>query len=182
MTSEEIYLNIAQNDAQESYKFLKTNLLRFIQNRMTINKCRFEAEDRFCTAFSKLYEKIVFGHLKNTSNIVAYFLVICKNDLIQNQRRSRVSYYDNFYDEILNGEQIVINIDEFSSVAKELVNTLPSQLKSVCGKVYLEDKNHFEIAKELNINYENVRKYSNKGLALMRKKINPEYRNLLFAA
>jgi RNA polymerase sigma factor (sigma-70 family) len=182
MKSIEIYQNIAENDSKNSYNFLKKRFLNLIKRKYTVNDCINEAEDRFAFAFLKLYEVIKAENLKNAENMVAYFLKICKNDFLHHSRRSKIDYCKSLNEDFIVEDPDFLNLLDIEHTANTAIKSLPKQLQKICSKIYLEDRNQKETAQELSIDYQHIRKYNNKAIGIIRAKINPSYRELLFVA
>ena len=179
MTSLEIYNDIKFNACKKSYVYLKTKYSNLIKAKFTINYCVNEAEDRFAFAYSKLYVKITENELQNMTNLSGYFLTICRNSFLIDAQRNKVKtvetlpeYNYNFCEDLMIQEETV-------EITKELIKTLPKQLRTISQKIYLEDKDHKEIAEELNINYQNVRKYQYKAIKLLQSKTPTHYREYI---
>lgn len=181
MTSQELYLDIKYNESRKAYLNLKKRYIRFIQKKYTIRNCYFEAEDRFSNAFSKLLIKIASDKLPNTNNISGYFLCICKNDFIQDIQRNKVIYVETMND-VEDSITPTLEKDEITFAAHELIDQLPKQLKAICQKLFIEGKDHKEVAKELKIDYQNIRKYQYKAIKILRLIATKEYQYLTYAA
>jgi RNA polymerase sigma factor (sigma-70 family) len=183
MTSKEIYTDIKENNSQKSYPFLKNQFLNFIKINFT-KGCESSAEDFFTNAYIKLMEKIKHEKLSNYSNIKGYFMIICRNDFISDYKRNRVQYsspiIESFEEELIENE--TNSMEELKFITAELLEQLPRQLKLISTKLYIEGKDHKEIAHELNINYNNVRKYQYKALKFLKTRIPANYAEYLYAA
>ncbi len=183
MNSQELYLDIKENSSKKAFPHFKKLFLPYIQNKYT-NNCKSTAEDYFANAFMKLLEKIQDNKLANYSNITGYFIMICKNDFVSQYKRNKVKYTPNYILEVENKLVDVVSYSqpELKKITLELLEKLPNQLKNISYKLFVEGKNHKEVAEELNIKYDHVRKYQHKALLFLREKIPANYQEYLFAA
>ena len=105
-------------------------------------------------------------------------------DFISDYKRNRVQYnspiIESFEDELF--ENTLNSHEELKFVTAELLEQLPRQLKLISTKLYIEGKDHKEIAHELNINYNNVRKYQYKALKFLNTRIPANYAEYFYAA
>ena len=153
--------------------------MNLIKSKFTSNKCLYEAEDRFAYSFTKLYQKVTLNQLENQSNLSAYFLTICRNSYIIDAQRNKVKSYENLPEYKLDYNFEKNDENEVSNLTEKLINQLPKQLKTISEKIYLEDKDHKEIAEELGINYQNVRKYQYKAIKILKSKTPNHYREYI---
>ena len=179
MTSIEIYNDIKFNECKKVYHYLKLKYVNLIKSRFTINKCIHEAEDRFASSFSKLYSKIIADEITNTSNLAGYFLTICRNSFLIDAQRNKVKFFDVIPEFQPEHSQNINPVSEVIELSQELIDLLPFQLQVISKKIYLEGKDHKEIAKELNINYQNVRKYQYKAIKLLQSKTPQHYKEYI---
>lgn len=164
MNSLAIYQDIKEGQSVKAYHFLREKYIYLIKSRFTLNNCFTEAEERFSFAIVKLYEKIKREEINNISNLHGYFLTTCRNNFLMTASRNKVIYNDVLPDYQLFEVEHQYEIKDTKEVVESLINTLPKKLKSVSKKIYLEDKDHKEIAQELNMKYDNVRKYQYKSI------------------
>lgn len=179
MKSAEIYHDIKNGHSKRSYPFLKNKYIRLIKARYTINNCLVEAEERFVFAFEKLYEKIASDTLPNQQNLKAYFLTTCKNNFLVEIKRNKVYFTDNLPEHCYHYEETNQEIESISVLTSELLGQLPTKLREVSSKIYMEDKDHKEIADELEMNYHNVRKYQHKAISILKAKTPMHYRDYI---
>lgn len=164
MNSLAIYQNIKNEDSLKAYTFLKQKYIQLIKSRFTVNNCMVEAEERFSFAIVKLYEKIKLDEIQNLTNLHGYFLTTCKNNFLMTASRNKVRFSDSIPEHLSYECETYYEIKDKKEVAQSLINKLPKKLKSISEKIYLEDKGHMEIATELNIKYDNIRKYQYKSI------------------
>lgn len=181
MTSQELYLDIKENDCNKAYNYLKKRFIRYIQRNYT-SDCLATAEDFFSNSFLKIYERIQANKLQNTSNINGYFLIICKHEFLNTKRRNKVMYKEQLEEASMDILHEIELDFELPILTLDLINQLPKQLRNICQKIYVEGKAHKEISKELNISYQNIRKYQYKALQLMKSKTPMDYIEYLYAA
>lgn len=179
MTSQEIYSDIKFNACKKSFKYLQSRYMNLIKSKFTSNNCIHEAEDRFAHSFTKLYQKITLNELENQSNVSGYFLTICRNSFIIDAQRNKVKPYETLPEYKLNYNFDKNVINETKNLTEMLINQLPKQLRIISEKIYLEDKDHKEIAKELGINYQNVRKYQYKAINILKGKTPDHYKEYI---
>lgn len=155
MTSQEVYIDIVHFDSKEAYAYLKEHSLRYIQYKWTINNDSVEAEELFQEAFVKL-----FAALKSKEsfdgNILNYFFKICYCILCTRTKRNKITYVSDYaqYESV----DLDCIIEHFNQV-QNIINQLPqSKAKTVLIEYYQNSLSHKEIAQQLNIPYDHVRK------------------------
>jgi len=182
MTSRQIYLDIKEGDSSLSFNYFKKMFLPIIKVKFTTNNCIIEAEERFSFAFVQLYEKITTNEISNINNLKGYFMTTCRNNFLLNASRTKVTYDNEIPYHLLSEKAHQFEILNHTDAVAEMINSLPAKLKSVSEKIYLEDKNHKEVAAELDMNYENVRKYQYKSISIMKKSTPKYFKDLLNVA
>ena len=141
-----------------------------------------EAEERFSFAFLKLYEKIRAEEISNLTNLHGYFITTCKNNFLMCVSRNKVRYSDSIPDYTYYEKDDQYELQNIKDVATNLIQNLPNKLKTISEKIYLEDKDHKEIAEELGIKYDNVRKYQYKSIQKLKQNVPKHLKNYLEVA
>lgn len=179
MKSAEIYHDIKNGNSKLSYPFLKNKYILLIKSRFTINNCMVEAEERFVFAFQKLYEKIASNTLHNQYNLMGYFITTCKNNFLVECKRNKVYFTDALPEYRYHFEETNHEIESIAALTSDLIEKLPTKLREISSKIYMEGKDHKEIADELDMNYQNVRKYQHKAISILKTKTPAHYRDYI---
>ena len=72
-----------------------------------------------------------------------------------------------------------VEINTSELLVKNLLGKLPKKLRRVNEMIYLEGKDHKEVAVELDMKYDNVRKYQYKAINLLKSKAPSYYKDYI---
>jgi RNA polymerase sigma-70 factor (family 1) len=142
-----------------------------------------EAVDIVQDVFTTIWHKNT--ELTVTSSIRAYLYSAVRNRIISNIRHAKVheSYLDSLTELIEKGEYVTdeqVRFREFSAQVEEEISKLPPKMREVFELSRNEGMSHRQIAEELNIADETVKKQIYKALKALRVKLDAFLFSLLF--
>ncbi|SDF60279.1 RNA polymerase sigma factor [Chitinophaga filiformis] len=169
---------VVQNDTHAFEEFYNRHWLKlylFAKKRLDTKE---EAEDVVQEVFMKLFQKLPSVHAKQS--LVPYLYESLRSTMIDLFRRGKrkeevISSFREYYEKGVYDTDNQVNYNELERLIEEEISSLPPQMR----KIYEMSKKRFmsnvEIAEELNITEESVKKQLYRGIHKLRNRLGRKF-------